>query len=121
MHDVIEFVEHIHPLKPFEIAYASTCDSPWRLPNSLIAAITYSTLSLMSVLSIVAYFSIKIKEYFQRSKWIGEKRMEMNGNNHYLRTLYAAKSNGNGANMEQIGKRKIAKVFVYKALAIVAM
>ena len=107
MHDVIEFVEHIHPLKPFEIAYASTCDSTWRLPNSLIAAITYSTLLLMSVLSIVAYFSIK--EYFQRSKWIGEKRMGMNGNTHYQRTLYAAKSNGIGANMEQILKRKIAK------------
>ena len=45
----------------------------------------------------------------------------MNGNNHYRRTLYAAKSNGNGANMEQIGKRKIAKVFVYKALAITTM
>ncbi len=27
----------------------------------------------------------------------------------------------NGANMEQIGKRKIAKVFVYKALAIIVI
>lgn len=35
--------------------------------------------------------------------------------------MNATKSNGNGANMEQIGKRKIAKVFVYKALAIIVM
>jgi len=75
----------------------------------------------MSVLSIVAYFSTKIKEYFQRSKWIGEKRMKMNGNDHYRTALYADKSNRNGANMEQVGKRKIAKVFVFKALAIIVM
>ena len=30
-------------------------------------------------------------------------------------------SNRDGANMEQVGKRKIAKVFVYKALAITMM
>jgi hypothetical protein len=75
----------------------------------------------MSVLSIVAYFSTKIKEYFQRCKWIGEKRMEMNGNGQRRTAIIQLLSNGNGANMEQVGKRKIAKVFVYKALAIIMM
>jgi hypothetical protein len=75
----------------------------------------------MSVLSIVAYFSTKIKEYFQRSKSNGEKRMKTNGNGNNQTPMNAVKSNGNGANMEQIEKRKIAKVFVYKALAIILM
>jgi len=75
----------------------------------------------MSALSIVAYFSTTIKEYFQRSKCNGEKRMKTNGNYYNQMPMNATKSNGNGANMEQIGKRKIAKVFVYKALAIIVM
>ena len=45
----------------------------------------------------------------------------MNGNNHYRTALYAFKFNRDGANVEQIGKRKIAKVFDYKALAITMM
>ena len=47
--------------------------------------------------------------------------MNTNGNDYNQMPMNATKSNGNGANMEQIGKRKIAKVFVYKALAIILM
>jgi hypothetical protein len=47
--------------------------------------------------------------------------MEMNGNGQRRTAIIQLLSNGNGANMEQIGKRKIAKVFVYKALAITMM
>ena len=47
--------------------------------------------------------------------------MKTNENDHYRTALYAVKFNRNGANMEQIGKRKIAKVFVYKALAIIVI
>lgn len=47
--------------------------------------------------------------------------MNTNGNDYNQMPMNAAKSNGNGAKMEQIGKRKIAKVFVYKALAIIVM
>ncbi|GEM_PF-2110820 len=45
--------------------------------------------------------------------------MKTNENGHNQMPINAAKSNGSGANMEQIAKRKIAKVFVYKALAII--
>ena len=47
--------------------------------------------------------------------------MKTNVNGYNQMPINATKSNGNAANMEQIGKRKIAKVFVYKALAIVVM
>ena len=47
--------------------------------------------------------------------------MKTNVNGYNQTPMNAAKSNGNGANMEHIGKRKIAKVFVYKALAIKVM
>ena len=47
--------------------------------------------------------------------------MKTNGNSYNQMPMNAGKSNRNGANMEQIGKRKIAKVFVYKALAIIMM
>ena len=47
--------------------------------------------------------------------------MKTNGNSNNQTPMNAVKSNGDGANMEQIGKRKIAKVFVYKALAIILM
>lgn len=47
--------------------------------------------------------------------------MKTNGNGNNQTPMNAVKSNGNGANMEQIGKRKIAKVFVCKALAIIVM
>ena len=47
--------------------------------------------------------------------------MKTNGNGNNQTPMNAAKFNRNGANMEQIGKRKIAKVFVYKALAIIVM
>ncbi len=47
--------------------------------------------------------------------------MKTNGNDHYRTALNAVEFNRNGANMEQIIKRKIAKVFVYKALAIMLM
>ena len=47
--------------------------------------------------------------------------MKTNGNGNNQTSMNAVKSNGDGANMEQIGKRKIAKTFVYKALAITMM
>ena len=47
--------------------------------------------------------------------------MKTNVNDYNQMPMNAAKSNGNAANMEQIGERKIAKVFVYKALAIKVM
>ena len=47
--------------------------------------------------------------------------MKTNGNGNNQTPMNAGKSNGDGANMEQIGKRKIAKVFVCKALAIIVM
>lgn len=47
--------------------------------------------------------------------------MKTNENGNNQTPINAVKSNGDGANMEQIGKRKIAKVFVYKALAITMM
>lgn len=47
--------------------------------------------------------------------------METNGNGNNQTPINAVKSNGDGANMEQIEKRKIAKVFVYKTLAIIVM
>lgn len=47
--------------------------------------------------------------------------MKTNGNYYNQMPMNATKSNGNGANMEQIGKRKNAKVFVYKALAIIVI
>lgn len=47
--------------------------------------------------------------------------MKTNGNGNNQTPMNAAKFNRNGANMEQIEKRKIAKVFVYKALAITMM
>lgn len=47
--------------------------------------------------------------------------MKTNESGYNQMPMNAAKFNGNGANMEQIGKRKIAKVFVCKALAITVM
>ena len=47
--------------------------------------------------------------------------MEMNGIDQCRTVINLLLSNGNGANMEQLGKREIAKVFVCKALAIIVM
>ena len=47
--------------------------------------------------------------------------MKTNGNDYNQTPMNATKSNGNAANMEQIIKREIAKVFVCKALAIIVM
>ena len=47
--------------------------------------------------------------------------MKTNVNGYNQTPMNAAKSNGNAANMEQIIKREIAKVFVCKALAIKVM
>lgn len=47
--------------------------------------------------------------------------MKTNGKGNNQTPMNAAKSNGDGANMEQIGGRKIAKAFVYKTLAIIVM
>lgn len=47
--------------------------------------------------------------------------MKTNVNGYNQTPMNATKSNGNAANMEQIIKREIAKVFVCKALAIIVM
>lgn len=47
--------------------------------------------------------------------------MKTNRNGNNQTPMNAVESNGSGANMEQVGKRKIAKAFVYKTLAITMM
>ena len=47
--------------------------------------------------------------------------MKTNGNGNNQTPMNAAKFNRNGANMEQIEKRKIAKVLISKTLVILLM